>query len=1581
MGESLTIGISAFFQHSFFSNGVASCMLSLADALAALGHTPVLINLNQDKGWWDDVEGLQNRYKKRFIGELTEAIHKGEKKLDLFVDIDGFIVPKSRSEIANRVVVFIRKPTFLHEMEHTVYPISGPVRNLTECDAVWTWSIFSSQDIAMLELLSKKPVFSIPQTWSAAATEEHGKELPLWSDMSSQSKNWFCHIMENNQTSASSCTIPLVVAAQAKTHTKVPLEEVAIHNSQTVAEHKFFQENVLAHCRREGLQFHFQGRQRIADWRTHPRSFILSHIRFLTIKPALLDAIQNGIPVIHNSPYLRDIGLGLERFYQDDNSVKGATKAMETMIADQENSAHFFEPGRVTQIREEFQKRFDPKIHSDLWSAALQCKPLSLSPKQTRTEIVVGFSDFWDDFRADQNFWTLLITEACRKMNLSLSVRGIPVRTGSETMDLLFFGPFGSTWKNVSDKIPKIHHTGENTPPVPEATLNLCFDATDLSRKIYRFPLWIQQIDWFGANQTRLHNPRSMPIDMATGVQDSLLDAKSKFCAFVVSNPTNEVRNRAFQVLSSQKKVDSAGRFLNNIGGDIFTEIAGGGSGELKKLEFLKSQKFCIAQENSKRDGQSTEKFLAAKAAGCVPIQWGSDTITQDFPEGSFIDANRLTESELVEAVTKMDADDAAWRSAAAKPAISVAAEQKRLAEVARLILEPILGSQVAYPESLGAATTQEAAALREAREGSSIKAPLFSTDIAEKLTGPLTHSAWNQKTLLVTQATHRQLDCVAHWIPSAELHASLLKDVSIRVQLGDDIGDETMNVMRSEHPNVEFKRIPSASLTIPGFPDFWDAQNFGWKLWLYQDLVQEKALENTLIWYMDSGSILVRWPTEWFEKVTQSTICFLEDSEQFNNQWCQKSFCEALRVTNSELAQKQIVGGILAFLGGAEQPWKIFTEAFSAAQNPLVLKGPKWAGVRADGKAQGHRHDQSILSILRLRHGAATYPLERVQNHESLRRTFKTGCSLQVHRGRLIENNNFAKRIGEVHLINLPRRKDRIQRFKENHESWTKQVCLRPAIDGRQLKLTPSLIGLFGPNDFFWKKSVMGCALSHLSLWLELAAEQPSCENYLILEDDVKFQKNWLDIWNIAAENIPADQDVLYLGGVLPPNREVFSQLLEPVNESWSRVQKNQLFGQKEPTRQFHFCNQAQILSRNGARKILELIQQHNGYQTSADHMICNQVDTLNHQVLNPVVAGCQQDEDPKYATSQFNNFSRVDNFDSDLWNNDERFSMEDIQAVIGDSPPQSIHLGQAVQDAQIQMNTVVAKPAEKSKFYTVGSHKISKEDLMEYKWLRELFGAAFETIVNVAQDHEPLDGTPIFIFMKGHEQDYLPIFDRQESLQKKFCVLHLSDEFCDDRRHFQKQNSCETVIRTQPIPGEEANPKIITIPLGYHRTAPSDAIQQDHKPLMWSFSGTAWQNRKEKLESWIYLQPYSCHFFDTWADSQQLTAEQYTEETLKSVFIPCPRGQNVETFRFWEALEHGAIPIQCREPGDDVQWNFLTKHLPLVSFQSFSHALPILQSMIQNPPTLMHYRTTILNKQLEWKKQLKEQLHALLN
>jgi GR25 family glycosyltransferase involved in LPS biosynthesis len=86
------------------------------------------------------------------------------------------------------------------------------------------------------------------------------------------------------------------------------------------------------------------------------------------------------------------------------------------------------------------------------------------------------------------------------------------------------------------------------------------------------------------------------------------------------------------------------------------------------------------------------------------------------------------------------------------------------------------------------------------------------------------------------------------------------------------------------------------------------------------------------------------------------------------------------------------------------------------------------------------------------------------------------------------------------------------------------------PTIDGKLLELTQTLFTFFEKNDFTWKKSVAGCALSHTLVWAQLASEQAFVKNYLILEDDQRFaNSDWQKQLAIAMSCAPADAELLY--------------------------------------------------------------------------------------------------------------------------------------------------------------------------------------------------------------------------------------------------------------------------------------------------------------------------------------------------------------------------------------------------------------------------------------------------------------------
>jgi GR25 family glycosyltransferase involved in LPS biosynthesis len=518
------------------------------------------------------------------------------------------------------------------------------------------------------------------------------------------------------------------------------------------------------------------------------------------------------------------------------------------------------------------------------------------------------------------------------------------------------------------------------------------------------------------------------------------------------------------------------------------------------------------------------------------------------------------------------------------------------------------------------------------------------------------------------------------------------------------------------------------------------------------------------------------------------------------------------LNVSENEKNTNQLWAGTLAFKVGDSTATNLFQQAYEWSKIREVIVGPKWEGLK-DGKPYGHRHDQSILSILSQRLGVKRYPMDELYCDHSLRKTFQTKKALYVHRGAFQVSKPFANEISEAFVINLDRREDRMKKLFTHNPELEERIQRFSAYEGRKIKLTPALARLFKPHDFLWKKAIMGCALSHLQLWWQLAHENPDIDNYLILEDDVKFQPGWEEKWNAAVPHIPEDYDVIYLGGILPPNRAGFEGMKEKINAHFSRVAPNQMFGQNPPNRYFHWCNYSYILSKKGAQKILETIFERDGYYTSADHMVCNRVEKLNHYFLDPLVTGCYQDEDPKYQVSAFNNFNRVDSFDSDLWNNDDRFTVEEYGPFLKQTEKDKIQIEQALKDGrQTEMSMVssttqllppkLSQPPQPPHrvFVVLEEHKFDAINAYEKQWIQELIGKDTPFRVIQLEDGMDIPEKPIVIVQKPHIELYTKLFEIWETEKIPYYVLHLSDEFSNDPISFYSFSQCLGVVRLVP-------------------------------------------------------------------------------------------------------------------------------------------------------------------------------------
>lgn len=1488
----MRIGITVDIRHSMFSAGHPNSSIAIYEVFVLGGHDVTLIHKETDREWWDDVKELQ-----------IPCIHIDKiNSLDMIIEVGFHLSALQRKTLCNKAVWYCRSPCIFRDIESYIYMSKTYGRDLEGISEIWVADIFNFKDDSIyLKLLYPSiQIKTVSWLWTSQIVEKHRELLssPVWIQVSEQippETPWSLHISESNTSNTSSCTLPLVILQNSYSMYNLPIKNVNVHNSEIISKSKFFNENILNNCKIKDIEFNFVGRQRIIDWSYDPHSVILSHSRFTDIKMANLEAVWVGLPIVHNSKILRDLGYGLELLYYEGNNVSKASMSLNKIINDTKSIPYLNDLNVLTSLRNEILRMFSPEANVKEWNDLL------LQEDQIEKPFTILFTDMWDNFNENHNMFTLALEK-----ELNMKVRGYSLKTmpSDFKQDIHIFGPFGNKWKSISG--PKIHFTGENTEPVlhKEVKLNIGFKHTD-NPNYMRIPLWMFEIDWFGADLKKITNPIPLPVEVC--LKPPVTDRK-KFCAFIVSNPRNLVRNEAFNILNKYKQVDSAGWLYNNVG-DIIFAGKGGGGGELKKHEFLKDYRFCIAYENNSSDGYTTEKLLHAKAAGCVPIYWGDPSVSEDFDERGFI--NLSDNSTLLERVKDLEENPAKWSEMASIPAITP--------EKKEYILE----------------TFQKMAKRVYAISKEISEIPLF-----------------------VTYASQKFWPYLGQWILSLETNRISIGSVKADVYVASDITDSMIEVYRKKYNFVNFIRVPSE--TPEGFPEFWNPEHFAWKIWICNTISKGHGL----IFYMDCASILIRWPTEWIKEAIQNKISFLNDSGQYNKQWCHEEFCKILQVTDDEKRSHQIAACLFLFVAGDKIVKEFFSEAYKLACIKDVIVGQKWSGLDKDENNYGHRHDQSIMSILSDRYKINRYPLEKIYNHISARSTYYNGQCVYVHRGDYKTHVPLLEGIDDAYVVNLDRRQDRRKAFIDFHPDLKGHVRRHAAFDGKQLRFTPLLGRLFKPNDFFWKKAVMGCALSHLKLWTMLLNDSKEIKSYLIMEDDARLSAGWKDTWKAVYPKLPKDWECIYLGGVLPPNKEGFKSVLEPVIPGLSRIAPNTFFGQSEPTRQFHFCTYAYVISRAGVNKLLNSIIEKNGIWTSIDHVLFNSLDKMNVYVMDPLMAGASQDDDPIYINSDFNDFSRLDNFDSDLWNNDERFSQGEV--IRCSKNEINININETLNELYI------VKPPVR--IICLDKAGMSNNTIYEGPWLQELFGSVPFTMEVVTKDTclESYDNL-IIALIRPEWEEQIKWLESICRIGKTFKILHFSDEFIADPVFFYEWPQITNIIRFYKR-SEIVNSKVLTIPLGYHW--PSKKMSIDQRKYIWSFVGTNWKNRSDQLSPLTNIEPNKVIFYSDWNHPTQLSQSEYIELLYNSVFVPCPRGNNIETYRFYEALECGCIPVFTEFPEI-----LLESKIPFILTPTWDDVVRLITYFSNNTRMMEEYRKEIFDGWNRYKAELKDKISLIIN
>jgi len=238
-------------------------------------------------------------------------------------------------------------------------------------------------------------------------------------------------------------------------------------------------------------------------------------------------------------------------------------------------------------------------------------------------KIKINFCDFWNGFKKTDNFF---YHRLCQYYEIEIC----------DDPDIIIFSLFGK--ENQKYGCKKIQYIGENIRPSFFCSdYSISFDHLKSHRNI-RYPIY-----------NLYYTIEEIP---------NFQDCRKKFCCVVTSNPNGNFRQFFFDKLSKIKKVDSGGRYRNNIGSPV-----------TNKLEFLEQYRFSFAFENSCYPGYTTEKILESKKAGTIPIYWGNPRVSEDFNVKSFINVHDFKNiDECIECILEIENDDDRYRAIRNEP-------------------------------------------------------------------------------------------------------------------------------------------------------------------------------------------------------------------------------------------------------------------------------------------------------------------------------------------------------------------------------------------------------------------------------------------------------------------------------------------------------------------------------------------------------------------------------------------------------------------------------------------------------------------------------------------------------------------------------------------------------------------------------------------------------------------------------------------------------------------------------------------------------------------------------------------------
>jgi len=272
------------------------------------------------------------------------------------------------------------------------------------------------------------------------------------------------------------------------------------------------------------------------------------------------------------------------------------------------------------------------------------------------------------------------------------------------------------------------------------------------------------------------------------------------------------------------------------------------------------------------------------------------------------------------------------------------------------------------------------------------------------------------------------------------------------------------------------------------------------------------------------------------------------------------------------------------------------------------------------------------------------------------------------------------------------------------------------------------------------------------------------------------------------------------------------------------------------------------------------------------------------------------------------------------------------------------------------------------------------------EEDWLTELLADNFT--VNHIEDGKYatfINNSIIVISAHTDRQALLNYFSKLINMQYKFGVIHLSDELYKSPRayypyaQFVFRNYWHKIFKDQK--------NVYAFPLGYkagfwqHRVKAVTKLED--RQYTWSFAGSfpagCKQTRHAMIETLKQVPMYHIHQTGGMQATNNLSVAEYQNLLLNTLFVPCPTGwANLDSFRVYEALECGCIPIVEKVPLD--YFRKFYGDYPFLAVTTWDQAPALINDLMNSPEKLKEMQQACQNWWFARKEKVKKEFRDII-